>query len=277
MIEWNVSGNIDPNDIKEMGWSEGVTISDDNSRGIVGCLRKIKSHTIKEVEDVSRLYPTGPDLIIIDPSTLTGRFTTRQEEPVKRLLASGCVFEVIFSTTLGNREARQSFIDILRQLVKLTKSKSLIISSGAKRSHQLRRSEDFANLFCLAGISYAKAVIIQTETNNYLKRICKTPSNGVITTTDPDDDLLKPALSTSDKQQIKRRKTNFSDSDSSSDCSSSQEMVSVDEQQSEIKKATFDSESDLSEHSPQETNKTSKPSEKKGTNRKASIKKSLKR
>eukprot|EP01060_Flectonema_neradi_P016778 TRINITY_DN23411_c0_g1_i1.p1 TRINITY_DN23411_c0_g1~~TRINITY_DN23411_c0_g1_i1.p1 ORF type:complete len:268 (+),score=55.58 TRINITY_DN23411_c0_g1_i1:91-894(+) len=246
MIEWNVSNTIDANEIQQMGWCEGVVPAEDNTRGTTNCLRRIPSRTINDVEDLIGINTSVPEILSVNPSSLSGRFSSRQETTVKQLISVGCVFEVIFAPTLGNRTVRQNFIDILRQLVKLTKAKHLIISSGASNPHHLRRPEDFANLFCLAGIPYSKGINLVTNTNNFLKKLSQTPLDGVIITS-PDSDLEKPAAPIDSR--AKRRKADFSSDDSSSESSS--ESSSDEEEPTPTKKATFDcSESDSDSNPP---------------------------
>ena len=95
------------------------------------------------------------DLISLDLSQRLP-FTLRAPQ-IRQALSRGIYFEICYSAALLDSRARRQLIASAQQLVRLSKGRGIILSSGTVRALHLRSPHDAANLSRLFGLSQNQA------------------------------------------------------------------------------------------------------------------------
>jgi hypothetical protein len=85
------------------------------------------------------------------PFTLTA-------DAVKRVLGAGCVFELEYAPAIRDATARRYFIANAAALLRLTRGRGVLLSSGAAHALELRGPHDAAALAALAGLGSEAAL-----------------------------------------------------------------------------------------------------------------------
>lgn len=89
----------------------------------------------------------------IDLITLSCVFPIKQA-PVNTAVANGILFELNYGTAIANIDDRKAFIQMAAGLVRATRGKNLILSSGGTNPMYLRSPADVVNMACcLLGLS----------------------------------------------------------------------------------------------------------------------------
>ena len=69
--------------------------------------------------------------------------------PIAAAIARGVHFEICYAPALRDSSARRNLISNAQQLLRLTRGRNVVLSSGAERPMELRGPHDVANL-CVA-------------------------------------------------------------------------------------------------------------------------------
>ena len=95
------------------------------------------------------------DMIAIDG--YAGMPFPLRQATVERAVKRGVFFELTYAKALGDSTARRHFISNAIELVRATRGRNLVLSSGARRPMDLRSPNDIANLAMLFGLDGASA------------------------------------------------------------------------------------------------------------------------
>lgn len=79
-------------------------------------------------------------------------------------LARGAVFEITYTQALQSSSARRYLIGNTRSLVRLTRGRGIILSSGAESAHNTRSPHDVANLGQLLGLTQEQSLRAVSDT-----------------------------------------------------------------------------------------------------------------
>eukprot|EP00767_Chilomastix_cuspidata_P004780 gnl/Chilomastix_cuspidata/4951.p1 GENE.gnl/Chilomastix_cuspidata/4951~~gnl/Chilomastix_cuspidata/4951.p1 ORF type:complete len:258 (+),score=88.05 gnl/Chilomastix_cuspidata/4951:78-851(+) len=91
---------------------------------------------------------------------------------IRTAIARGVCIELQYAPALAAAPARQSFLELLRHLVRVTKGKGLILSSGADDEHALRRPAELDHVLeALGGATRTELTRIHANGPRVLSRM----------------------------------------------------------------------------------------------------------